>query len=65
MGHLFRILSKYFTNKANDVRICTVYLSITKQKKIRSFEKWTNTEFVYREVDYNKIFELPFKTSKE
>lgn len=33
MGHLFRILSKYFTNKAKDVRILTVYLSITKRNQ--------------------------------
>lgn len=32
---------------------------------IKSIEKWSNTEFVYRKIDWNKIFELPSKTSKE
>lgn len=36
-----------------------------KKDSIRSIKKWTDTGFVYTDIKWNNIFELPFKTSKE
>lgn len=36
-----------------------------KKESIRSVKKWTESGFAYTEIEWNSIFELPFKTSKE
>lgn len=30
-----------------------------KNETVRSIKKWTNTRFVFREIEWNKIFQLP------
>lgn len=36
-----------------------------KKESIRSVKKWTESGFAFTEIEWNNIFELPFKTSKE
>lgn len=55
----------YFTNKAKDIRIFTVNLSITKKETNPLIEKWTYTALVYEEIYWDKILELRFKISYE
>lgn len=55
----------YFTNKAKDIRIFTVNLSITKKETDPLIEKWTYTALVYGEIYWDKILELRFKISYE